>query len=204
MVVTHDILPGSIEFEKSAIEVEQSSGELTVKLVRKDNLKGKVKVGWKIFVEDDEFSPFLELGGSETFKDDESESHIHVKIPQDPRATPRDCFRVRLMKPKPSTCVVDEAKNACDVTVVNNVIAAVVELGEASAEVRQSDEKLKLPLCRSGEMRGKVTVPWKMVPESSDSVYMNVTGLWLMFSSHFQSDFCPFTLFSVGKFAFCV
>merc|ERR1712096_220725 len=39
-----------------------------------------------------------------------------------------------------------------------------------------SDEKVTIPIERSEQMAGKVVVPWKIQPESSDSVYMNIGG----------------------------
>ena len=135
---------------------------------------GKVRVPWKVLVED-ENSPFLEVGGSETFKDGEEESHIEIKIPQKPRDTIKDQFKIILLKPKPASCVIDESK-PCHVTINNNITPAEVNLKERSLDVRQSDKRFPLTIVRSREMKGKFTVPWKLVPESTDSVYMNISS----------------------------
>ena len=94
---------------------------------------------------------------------------------QDPRPVLKDNFKIILMKPKPSSSIID-ADCSCDVTVVNDITPAVVEMLEEEVKVKQSDGELSLHVLRSEEMKGRVVVPWKILPESEDSVYMNVTG----------------------------
>ena len=80
--MTHDVQPGKIQFHKPSYEFNQTDMEVVVKVVRSVNCSGKVRVPWRAIVEDDQFSPYLEIGGHETFKSGEEESHIKIKIPQ--------------------------------------------------------------------------------------------------------------------------
>ena len=136
----------------------------------------KVKVEWKTVCNDPN-SPFVNISGVETFEEDENESHIEIKIPQEARNVTKDNFDIVLSDPKPSTSVVDK-NNKCSVTVDNDVIEAVLQMTKGEVEAKQSDEKVVVPVERTEQMKGKVTVPWKIQPESSDSVYMNIGG-WL-------------------------
>ena len=98
-----------------------------------------MRVPWKVLVED-ENSPFLEVGGSETFKDGEEESHIEIKIPQKPRDTIKDQFKIILLKPKPASCVIDESK-PCHVTINNNITPAEVNLKEKISRCKTKRQK---------------------------------------------------------------
>ena len=58
----------------------------------------------------------------------------------------------------------------------NDVIPAVVAMKKSEVEVQQGEGRLKLEVKRSKQKKGDVTVPWKVVPQSNDSVYMNISG----------------------------
>ena len=134
----------------------------------------KVKVEWKTVCNDPN-SPFANISGVETFEEDENESHIEIKIPQEARNVTKDNFDIVLSDPKPSTSVVDK-NNKCSVTVDNDVIEAVISLAEDSIKANQTDAKVDLLLRREKEHKGRINVPWKAIPQSSDSVYANLTG----------------------------
>ena len=134
----------------------------------------KVKVGWKTVCKDST-SPFANLRGVETFEKGEEKSHVEIKIPQDARGVTRDFFEITLDDPATTTTVIGKIKK-CRVTVDNDVIPAVVSVEEKVMEVKQSEEKVKVPVRRSEQKKGKVVVPWKVLPKSSDSVYMNING----------------------------
>ena len=138
-----------------------------------------MKVAWTTVCKDQN-SPFANLSGVETFEKGEEESNIEIKIPQDPRDVTKDKFDVILGDPKPSTSIVDK-NNKCSVTVENDVIPAVVSLDEEQVEVTQSDKTVELHVVRSVQKKGKIVVPWKILPESPDSVYLNISGLLLCF-----------------------
>ena len=131
-------------------------------------------MAWKTVCKDDN-SPFANLSGVETFEDGEDESNIEIKIPQDPRDVTKDAFDVILGDPRPSTAVVDK-NNKCSVTVENDVIPAIVNLEKDEIEVVQSEGKVELAVKRSEQKKGKIVVPWKVLPKSADSVYANITG----------------------------
>lgn len=61
-------------------------------------------------------------------------------------------------------------------TVTNDVIPSVINLMVDEASANQSQGKIELPIRRSEQLKGKVVVPWKVLPGSSDSVYTNLTG----------------------------
>ena len=122
-----------------------------------------------------EDNPFYNLSGTETFKDGEEDSTIEIKIPQDTRDVTKDNFDVILSEPRPSTSIVDK-NNKCQVVVENDVIPAVVSLESDEVEAKQSDGKIELVVARTEQLGGKVVVPWKVLPTSSDSVYVNMGG----------------------------
>ena len=127
----------------------------------------------------DSSSPFADLSGTETFEKGEEESNIEIKIPQDPRDVTKDKFDVILGDPKPSTSQVPK-KNKCNVTVENDVIPSVINIDLDELEVVQSEGSFEVPVRRSEQKKGKVVVPWKVVPKSSDSVYANIAGLFIL------------------------
>ena len=140
----------------------------------------KAKVGWKTACKDPK-SPFANLQGVETFEKGDEKSHVEIKIPQDARGVTRDFFEIFLDEPTPSTNILGKNKK-CRVTVDNDVIPAVVTCEEREMEVKQSEEKVKVPVRRREQKKGRVVVPWKVLPESSDSVYMNINGLYVMYT----------------------
>ena len=134
----------------------------------------KVKVPWRTVCKD-ETSPFANLSGIETFEDGEEESNIHINIPQDPRDQTQDKFEVVLGEPKPSTSIVDK-NNKCSVKIMNDVIPAVLSLKRDKVEVLQSKGKVEIPLRRTEQKKGDILAPWKIIPQSADSVYANIAG----------------------------
>ena len=144
-----------------------------------NKITDKAKVGWKTACKDPT-SPFANLQGVETFEKGDEKSHIEIKIPQDARGVTRDFFEIFLDEPTPSTNVLGKNKK-CRVTVSNDVIPAVVTCEEKEMEVKQSEEKVNVPVRRKEQSKGKVVVPWKVLPESSDSVYMNINGAFIKY-----------------------
>ena len=141
-----------------------------------------MKVPWRTVCKD-ETSPFANLSGIETFEDGEEESNIHINIPQDPRDQSQDKFEVVLGDPKPSTSIVDP-KNKCSITVENDVISALINVEKDEIEALQSEKNVFIPLSRTKQQKGKILVPWKVLPKSSDSVYANIDGKSTFISFH--------------------
>ena len=132
-------------------------------------------MAWKTVCSSED-NPFHGLSGIETFKDNEEDSTIEIKIPQDTRDVTKDQFDVVLGEPRPSTATVDK-NNKCQVVVENDLIPAIVTLESDELEAKQSDGKIELVVARTEQLGGKVVVPWKVLPTSSDSVYVNIGGI---------------------------
>ena len=125
----------------------------------------------------EENSPFSNLGGVETFEEGEEKSTIEIAIPQDPRGIVRDTFSLILLNPTTSTAVVG-TNHQCNVNINNDVIPAVVSLDcDDELTVTQSDGVARVTVVREEQMKGRVVVPWKVLPRSFDSVYVNISGL---------------------------
>ena len=133
-----------------------------------------MKVEWKTVCKDDN-SPFANISGVETFEEDEEESNIEIKIPQDARDVTKDVFDVILIDPKSPTATVKK-NNKCVVSVQNDVVQSLISLDEDEVKAQQTDGKVQLTLSRSDQTTGKVVVPWKVLPDSPDSVYANIGG----------------------------
>ena len=111
----------------------------------------------------------------ETFEKGDEESTIKIKIPQDPRGLIEDRFDVILLDPKPATSII-RGNSRCSVTIENDVIPAVISLLDDDVEILQSHGSIKIPVVRSKQSKGEIVVPWKVLPGSFDSVYVNITG----------------------------
>lgn len=172
--VTHDVMCGKIEFEKSVVKVVQTDGDVIVPLKRSFYTEGKVKVGWRTITESSD-SPFANLSGVETFEDGEKESNIEIAIKQLPRDSKQDSFDVVLSPPSTTTVSIDESER-CSVVVKNNIANARLSFAQASHEVEQSEGKLQLKVNRDDQLRGEIILPWKVVPQSPDSVYVGMRG----------------------------
>ena len=112
----------------------------------------------------------------ETFEEGEEKSTIEIAIPQDPRGIVRDTFSLILLNPTTSTAVVG-TNHSCNVTINNDVIPAVVSLDcDDELTVTQSDGVARVTVVREEQKKGRVVVPWKVLPRSFDSVYVNISG----------------------------
>ena len=157
-------------------------------------VEGKIKVPWRIICES-ESSPFIGLSGVETFEDGEKDSNIEIKIPQLPRDTKQDIFDIVLSSPSSSTVQTDQSER-CSVVVKNNIGEFIKKLSknflniqtlfllanarlsfaETSRVVNQSEGKLQLRVLREDQLRNEIILPWKVVPQSPDSVYVGIRG----------------------------
>ena len=111
----------------------------------------------------------------ETFEEDEDESNIEIKIPQEARDITKDVFDVILIDPKSPTATVKK-NNKCVVQVQNDVVQSLISMDDDEVGAKQTDGKVELKLTRSDGTKGKVVVPWKVLPDSPDSVYANIGG----------------------------
>ena len=113
-------------------------------------------------------SPLNNVAGVVTFESGETAGSIRIPIPQESFSDVKDLEKLSV------------ALEHCDallpVVVHYDVIAAIVELDREQFEVQQSEGKLKLNVKRTKQKKGKLIVPWKIQPKSSDSVYMNISG----------------------------
>ena len=127
----------------------------------------KMKAAWKV-VPVKGNSPFNNLAGVTSFESGETAGKITMKIPQESFSDSKDeeKFSVSL--------------EYCDallpVVVYYDVVAAVVELDREQINVVQSEKEVELKILRSNEMRGKINIPWKVLPQTPDSVYANISG----------------------------
>ena len=49
---------------------------------------------------------------------------------------------------------------------------------ETEVEASQSQGTVKLTVKRKEQTKGKIAIPWKIVPETADSVYVDVKGIY--------------------------
>ena len=85
-------------------------------------------------------------------------------------------FDVILVDPKSPTATVKK-NNKCVVSVTNDVVQSLVSMDDDEVGANQTDGKVELKLTRSDGTKGKVVVPWKVLPDSPDSVYANIGGI---------------------------
>ena len=118
--MTHDVIPGKIEFEKSVVKVVQTDGETIVPLKRSFYTTGKVKVLWRTICKQED-SVFAGLSGVETFESGEKSSNIEINIPQEARESKQEVFDVVMSLQSPNATVMIDESERCSVVVKNNI-----------------------------------------------------------------------------------
>jgi hypothetical protein len=174
--VMYDVMSGVVGFsDAESYVIKQSEEKLKVKVERSGCKDGKVEVHWQTVTDDS--SPFSNLRGVETFEDGEDASHIVVAIPEVPSYNEEDCFAIQLLQPKEeSTVLANPPLDKLSVVVQNDIARPVVDLESTEMEVDQSEGKLELEVKRSKQKKGKVSIPWKLKPETEDSIYTGMKG----------------------------
>lgn len=133
-------------------------------------------MAWKSAAVDDVTpTSYAGLSGVETFSPGEEVSHITIKLDQRPNELVQQNFVIHLTQPKSVYATLDDV-TACDVTLVHDVALAQVDFGSERIEAKQSEGEVRVPVERSCQPQGVVRVPWRLAPESNDSVYYDVTG----------------------------
>nr|XP_018671881.1 G-protein coupled receptor 98-like isoform X2 [Ciona intestinalis] len=172
VTVDNDVVPAVVGFEKESIVMKQSEEVVTIPIVRSGRIDGKVRVPWKT-TSTTPSSPYDGLSGLETFEGGEGVSHIEVKLPQSPRDDQVDEFNVVIGQPKNRETILGDVI-MCKVTVENDIASGLIELDQRSLEATQSNGKVDLIVRRRHRTTGRVVVPWRVVPQTNDSVYVGL------------------------------
>ena len=68
------------------------------------------------------------------------------------------------------------SKNFLNIQTLFLLANARLSFAETSRVVNQSEGKLQLRVLREDQLRNEIILPWKVVPQSPDSVYVGIRG----------------------------
>ena len=162
-------------FSQVRIKANQSDKSINIPVSRSGSTDGEIKVGWSTSCP--ESSPYFNLSGTETFEDGDGVSHIKMELPELPQASETDTFTVVLSAR-------NLERNLCKlgsiferpVEIKNDVSYPVIELSSNDKTINQTDGTVDFLILRKKQSKGRIIVPWKLLPEDGDSIYSGVKG----------------------------
>ncbi|XP_035219524.1 adhesion G-protein coupled receptor V1-like [Stegodyphus dumicola] len=184
-IVDDDFKAGFIEIGKTRITVPESTGQVTLPVVRRGGSDGKLTVEYTtVDGSASAQTDYLPASGLLIFQDGEILKTVTVIIVNDNILEPNESFQVKLRNSKNAVGVTDPSLLGPAVSSVIEIVdddfkAGCIEMGKPSVTVPESTGQIILPVVRRGGSDGKLTVEYTTVDGTArvHTDYLPASGL---------------------------